>query len=77
MFEDWAEDELRTRIRASEEALARGVAKVSFNGESIDYSTPANLRRVIAEMRKALRKKAGFSKPLRILNSNGGSGWSV
>ena len=76
LFSDWTETELRAAIKALEQALARGVMRVSYQGETVDYSSPKEMRQTLGHMRAALAERTTSAPtPPRRISIYADKGW--
>ena len=55
VFDGWDLAELIAARRKLQDALARGVMSVNYNGEMVTFSTPAAMRQTIGEMTRAIQ----------------------
>ena len=66
-FSNWTEEDLLGAIRSLEEAIAGGVASASYpGGGNINYTSQANMRSTLVELRGALKMLTTGKPPVRI-----------
>ena len=66
-YEDWSDADLSAAILKLTRDLARGVSSISHGGQTITYSSPANIRRALREMKDEQTIRRGGRRRTRIV----------